>query len=235
MADEPYWTRYSPNGKAARDALPDPLRETLQQIEDSLSEDPDQYLRYTVELSNDIYLYRHPDPKIQVTYQIDRERRTIEYLHVVAPVTEVGKPIFISYSHKDEKWLLELKRFLVPLEKKELIKIWDDNQIEAGADWEEEIERELSAAKAALLLVSQDFLNSEFIAEKELPYLLDAAKNKNLTLLWVAVRPSTVEDTGLIDYQAVHKEPPLNALDEADRDKAYLQIYKRIKAVVAEA
>lgn len=235
MATEPYWTRYSTNGKTAREALPDMQRETLQQIEDSLSEDPDQYPKYTIELSEGIYLYKHREPKIQVTFKIDRERHTIEFLHVVAPVTEVVKPLFVSYSHKDEQWLLELKRFLAPLEKKELIKIWDDNQIQAGADWEEEIKRELSEAKAALLLVSQDFLTSEFIAEIELPYLLDAAKNKDLTILWVAVRPSTVEDTELKDYQALHKDPPLNALDDAARDKAYLQIYERLKAVVAEA
>lgn len=236
MAELPelYFTRYSPNGKASRNALPADLRAMLQQIDDQLSEDPDRFPLRTIQLADTVYLYKHPAPEIQITFKIDRARRTLEYLHVVAPLTEVNKPVFISYSHKDEQWLVEFKRFLVPLEKKELIKIWDDKQIQAGAVWHEEIEEALSSAKAAILLVSQNFLTSEFITEKELPYLLDAAKNKGLTILWIALSASTVDYTDLKDYQAVHKDPPLDTLDEALRNQTYLQIFERIKEV-AEA
>jgi internalin A len=90
----------------------------------------------------------------------------------------------------------------------------------------------LSAAKAAVLLVSVDFLNSEFISNNELPRLLNAASENGLKIFWIAVRPSMVDDTEIIRYQAVHKEPPLDQLEPAQREVHFLNIYKRIKEAV---
>ena len=229
-----FFTRYSENGRTSRDALPAELKVTLMQIADALSENPDCSPVRTVRLSDRVFLYKHPDPEIQITYSIDREHRTLEFLHIVAPVAHAREPVFISYSHDDEKWLLELKKFLAPLEKRDLIHIWHDGQIPPGAEWREVIDKEMASAKAAILLVSQNFLNSEFISDKELPYLLDAAKNRELKILWIAVSASTVDHTDLKDYQAVHKEPPLDQLDEAIRNQHYVQIFEKIKEV-AEA
>ncbi len=62
--------------------------------------------------------------------------------------------MFISYSHADAEWLEKLKKFLKPLENEDKIKIWDDKEIKPGDQWEEEIEKSISAAKAAVLLVT---------------------------------------------------------------------------------
>ena len=128
--------------------------------------------------------------------------------------------------------MLELKKWLKPLEQRDIVTIWDDQRIKAGADWRGEIAKALAAAKAAVLLISIDFLNSEFIRSNELPQLLNAARERGLQVLWIAVRPSTVEETEIAKYQAVHKEPPLSQLGEADREAQLLRIYKRIKEAV---
>ncbi len=229
-----YAITYSTNARELRNALPAPLRETLMEIEDGLVENPDKYPLRTIPLDVNMFIYRHPKPVLEITYKIDPERDVISILHLVPPKLEVAKSVFISYSHEDEKWLIELRKWLKPLEEQDLIEVWDDTEIQASADWNEKIEAALRSAKAAVLLVSQDFLISEFISENELPVLLDKAADKGLKIFWIAISASTVEDTPIIKYQATNDpKKPLDDLEPAQQKKAFLKIYKKIKEAVA--
>jgi hypothetical protein len=69
--------------------------------------------------------------------------------------------LFISYSHVDRGWVDRLQKMIWPLVRSEALRLWDDSQIPAGAKWKVEIEK--ASAKVALLLVSDDFLASEFV------------------------------------------------------------------------
>jgi hypothetical protein len=227
-----YATSYSKNARTLRNALSEVARSALIKIEDELAENPDKYPSRLIPLGENLFVYKHPQPAIEITYRIDREHKILYFLHLVAPTLDVSKKLFISYSHKDEQWLLELKKWLKPLEQSDIVSVWDDQQIKAGADWRQEIEKALSSAKAAVLLISMDFLNSEFISNNELPQLLNAAKDKGLSIFWIAVRPSTVDDTEIAKYQAAHKDPPLALIEEAERETHFLRIYKKIKEVV---
>ncbi len=227
-----YAISYSKTARDLRDELSQRLRGTLMDIENELTYDPAKYPSRLIPLVADVFVYRHAQPALEITYKIDQERKIIYILHLVAPVLDVTKTLFISYCHSDEQWLLELKKWLKPLEQRDIVTIWDDQRIKAGADWRGEIAKALAAAKAAVLLISIDFLNSEFIRSNELPQLLNAARERGLQVLWIAVRPSTVEETEIAKYQAVHKEPPLSQLGEADREAQLLRIYKRIKEAV---
>ena len=228
-----YATKYSKAARTLRDGLSPEMRAVLMEIENDLADNPEKYPSRLIPLDATMIVYRHPKPQIEVTYRLDRENKIIYFLHLVAPSLDVRKTLFISYSHKDEQWLLELKRFLKPLEQRDIVNIWDDQKIKAGADWRQEIEKALASAKAAVLLISMDFLNSDFIASNELPALLNAAQDKGLNIFWVAVGPSTVLDTAIAKYQAAHDKPPLAGIkDAADRDEHYLRIYNRIKEAV---
>jgi hypothetical protein len=113
--------------------------------------------------------------------------------------------VFISYSHKDREWLARLQTMLKPLVRNTTISVWDDTRIKAGARWKEEIERALGAANVAVLLVSPNFLESDFIAKHELPPILNAAATDGLLIFWVYVSSCLYDETEIKDYQAAHE------------------------------
>jgi hypothetical protein len=138
--------------------------------------------------------------------------------------------IFISYCHKDKKWLDDLHLMLKPLVRREKIEVWDDTKIKAGAEWYQKIAEALASASVAVLLVSPDFLASDFITEYELPPLLDAAQEDGLTILWIAVRDSLYNETEIGKYQAVNDPTrPLASLSPHERDRELVKIAKSIK------
>ena len=120
------------------------------------------------------------------------------------PTLTVRRELFISYSHRDLKWLEQLRTHLKPLERNYNLERWDDSRIKPGDKWLVEIEQALSRAAVALLLVSPDFVASDFIDRKEMPLLFDAAQNQGLAILWVPLRPISLKMFPQIEqYQAV--------------------------------
>lgn len=142
---------------------------------------------------------------------------------------------FISYSHADQKWLDRLEEMLVPLVRGGL-DIWSDKQIKAGDDWRKEIEDQLCKATVAVLLVSPKFIASDFIHKKELPPLLEAARQKGLRVLWVPISDSLYERTPIGSYQAAHppKSPLSGIRSRAKQDEALKAIALEIEKALTQ-
>src|SRR5712691_1536086 len=100
-----------------------------------------------------------------------------------------GPLVFICYSRKDERWKDRLVSHLSFLERQGLLEIWNDSRIHAGEDWKAGIDSALNSAKAAVLLVSADFLTSDFIQTVELPRLLERRAKEGLVAFPVIVFP----------------------------------------------
>lgn len=102
---------------------------------------------------------------------------------------EEGKSIFVSYNHTDATVLARLLVHLRPLERAGLVDVWNDTRLVAGDDWKQEVDLALASAAAAVLLVSADFLASDFIVDNELPPLLESAEAKGTRIIPVIVKP----------------------------------------------
>jgi len=141
--------------------------------------------------------------------------------------------VFISYSRKDKKWLDELKTHLAPSERRNKLLVWDDTKMSAGSEWREEIQRALTEARVAVLLVTPNFLKSDFIAKHELPPLLEAAKQNNVRILWVAVSSSRYKETEIEKYTATNDPSrPLDKLRKSERNEVFVKICDQIEEAI---
>jgi hypothetical protein len=141
--------------------------------------------------------------------------------------------VFISYSHHDERFMEELRTHLKPFLRSGSVTTWSDQQIAPGLKWFDEIQAARGRTSVAVLLVSPDFLASDFIHEHELGPLLKEAESGGVRILWVPIRPSAYEETPLKHLQAASPpDEPLSAKNKTDRDEAWVLVCKEIKRAV---
>jgi hypothetical protein len=176
------------------------------------------------------FVYRHTDPRVEITYCVDEKNERLRATWVAVPLKR-RLLIFISYSHKDRKWLDTLKSFLTLLEDNGNVRPWDDTKITPGEPWRAAIDEALAGASIAVLLVSQDFIASKFIQKVELPQLLEHRANGRLEVLWIPVRPSTYEHTPLSEIQALcDTGKTLVGFDDVERERELVAIYGKLRA-----
>jgi TIR domain len=144
--------------------------------------------------------------------------------------------IFISYSRKDAKWLAAFQTMLKSLAKNLPLEVWDDTKIKTGQQWKPEIEQALARACVAVLLVSPNFLASDFIAEQELPPLLQASEQGGLTVVCLHISHCLHEETEIGKYQAVNDlSQTLDLLSPGERNKVLAKVCRDIKVLALQS
>lgn len=141
--------------------------------------------------------------------------------------------VFISYSHKDAWALQRLQTHLKPLEREGLER-WDDTRIRPGQRWSAEIQKALASAKVAVLLISADFLASDFIHTDELPRLLAAEEKEGLVVMPVILGHCGFRRTpSLSQFQSVNSpDQPLSSLKESEQDAVWDKLVQDIEATL---
>ena len=136
--------------------------------------------------------------------------------------------VFISYSHADKrKWLPLLQKKLAVLETQGLLDLWDDTRIKPGDDWYVEIDQALKDCQIALLLISDEFLSSRFIQQKEMVDLLEKHKGGGLRLYPVLLRDclwEAVPDLKRLQIKMTQGAKPLETCKPAERNAVLTQI-----------
>lgn len=143
--------------------------------------------------------------------------------------------VFISYSKKDAKWLDYLRTHLSYLEREYEFTIWEDSKIEVGSDWRDEINKAINTTKIAILMVSPNFISSEFINNEELPALLTAARDEGAFIFPIIVSHCMFSDIEAISkFQTVNPPTePLVIMDQGQRDALFVKVTKEIKKVLS--
>lgn len=103
-------------------------------------------------------------------------------------LTNMAK-LFFSYSHKDEDLRNELETHLALLKRQGILSSWHDRRITAGKDVHGSISSELQSSQIILLLVSANFLASDYCYEKEMEYALEKHGDGNAIVIPVILHP----------------------------------------------
>src|SRR6266704_361408 len=103
--------------------------------------------------------------------------------------------IFFCYAHEDKQHLDRLKKQLKPLQRQAIIEIQYDGDICAGTEWEPEIKKYLNEAQIILLLVSPDFMASDYCDSIEMTRALERHKRREACVVPIILRPVAWKDT----------------------------------------
>jgi hypothetical protein len=147
--------------------------------------------------------------------------------------------VFVSYAREDKRWLDPAYRYnLVPYLAESLrrlqVTFWFDKQLNGGDEYLPLIKSEIDQSQIALLIVSQSFLNSEFIENREMPRIAERARLGKMIVVPVLVEPCDwSEYRFLADRQMVPSSPLIDYTEsEPSWAKVRFQILDGLKAQV---
>ena len=141
--------------------------------------------------------------------------------------------IFFCYARKDKKFLEEIKTHLMPLQRLELAKVWHDADISPGSEWEEEISKHLNTADIILLLISPDFMASEYCYSKEMVQAMERHERGEARVIPVILRAIYWQEAPFGKLQALPKDAqPITKWQ--DRDEALFDVAETIRMVVQD-
>lgn len=120
------------------------------------------------------------------------------------PPSRSGPPLlFISYSHVDEECRKRLRIHLKPLERAQVLRVFDDTELNRDTGWREQLMKKLSAAKLVILLVSPDFLASDFCFVEEWPIAQKRWERRQATVTFALIEPCQWKETDIGKLQGV--------------------------------
>ncbi len=142
-----------------------------------------------------------------------------------------GLRIFISYTHRDERLRDELEKHLASLKRSKAVETWHDRKLDPGLPIDAEITHELETSDIILLLISPDFLTSDYCYCREMEIAIRRHNEGRARLIPIILRPTDWHDTPMGHLLALPKDgkPVINW---RRRDDALLDVAKGIRRAV---
>jgi len=141
--------------------------------------------------------------------------------------------IFYSYAHQDERLRKQLETHLSLLKQEGLITGWFDREVRAGAEWAHEIQAHLNSAHIILLLVSPDFMASDYCYSIEMKRALERHDGNETHVIPIILRPTDWARAPFSKLQVLPSDrKPITKWQ--DRDEAFLHVAQGIRKAVDE-
>lgn len=135
--------------------------------------------------------------------------------------------VFISYARQDEVFKDELIKHLSPFIKNKTIEIWNDALIMPGENWQDEIRTAIQEAHIILLLISADFMASDYIYDTEISNVLDKSRKRETVIIPIIIRPTNYSSLEISKYQALPRDgKPVSTW--SNRDEAWVDITNQL-------
>jgi hypothetical protein len=141
--------------------------------------------------------------------------------------------LFYSYSHRDEKRRDKLEDHLAVLKRNGVIESWHDRKIGAGDDWKGKLDAELEVADIILLLVSSDFLNSDYCYDVEMKRALERHAQGSAKVIPIILKPCLWTDAPFGRLQALPTDGKA-VTTWSNQDKAFTDIAKGLSEQIRE-
>ncbi len=141
--------------------------------------------------------------------------------------------VFMSYSHKDKLLRDELATHLSNLRRQGVISDWYDGDIAPGTDWNEQIQTHLNTAQIILLLISADFMASDFCYSIEMQRAITRHEAKQARVIPIILRPTDWEGAPFSHLKALPTDgKPVT--DWPTHDNAFADMMKGLRAAIKE-
>ena len=186
--------------------------------------------------ANDSIMWKRLDTFVaQQKLQHTEVERWHNYLKMTSYVPEKMYHIFVCYARKDKEQLEELEKHLSLLRKQNIIDVWYDRDISAGTDWEKEIAIHLNKADIILLLVSPDFMNSDYCYSVEMMRAMERHEQKKARVIPIILRPVYWKGAPFGEIQALPRDAkPMIGSYWRYVDEAFYDVAEGIRQAVEE-
>ena len=136
--------------------------------------------------------------------------------------------LFLSYSHQDEDLRKELEKHLAALRRDGVIDIWQDRRIGPGDEFDREISNQLESADIVLLLVSSDFLHSDYCYDIEMKRAMERHAEGSTRVIPVILRPCDWQKTPLGKLNATPTDGK-PVIELASLDRGFLEVARAVR------
>jgi TIR domain/NACHT domain len=141
--------------------------------------------------------------------------------------------LFYSYSHEDEALRDQLEKHLRQLQRQGLVSAWHDGRILPGETWTREVEMHLETASIILLLVSPDFLGSDYCYDIQMQRALERHERGAARVVPIILRPCDWQHSPLKDLQCLPRDgKPVTQWQ--DLDEAFHAITQGLRRIIEQ-
>ena len=141
--------------------------------------------------------------------------------------------VFIAYCFPEKRWLDRVQAELDPVVGNGRCVVWDERKLKTGVMWKTELPEVLATTKVAMMIVSDLFLESDFVTRAKLPALLEVERKNGLDICWVLASHCLFELAGLKEADAGNRvAAALDGLGSSQRDAEAAAIARKVAALL---